>query len=85
MSCTEGDGWAVSRPVRPTIADGRTGCLTLSDMDSKQRRPFTVRLNPAGHDEVLRLAREETEGNASQMVRKLLGEALDARRKRGAR
>lgn len=40
-----------------------------------------MRLSEAGHAEVQRLADEETEGNVSQMARKLLSEALDARRR----
>lgn len=40
----------------------------------------TVRLSPEGDKEIQRLADVETEGNHSQMLRKLLSEALAARR-----
>jgi hypothetical protein len=44
------------------------------------REQIAVRLSPAGLTEVRRLAGRETEGNVSQMIRKLLGEALAARK-----
>ncbi len=48
------------------------------------REYLSVRLAPAGLAKVRELAAVETEGNVSQMIRKLLSEALDARgRKRG--
>lgn len=51
------------------------------------RRPreyVSVRLSPEGLDRVRELAARETEGNISQMIRKLLTEAL-AHRDRGRR
>lgn len=43
------------------------------------REYVPVRLSSEGIEHVRRLAEEETEGNVSQMIRKLLGEALAAR------
>lgn len=43
------------------------------------RKPYAVRLTDNGLDRVRELAEVETEGNVSQMIRKLLREALDAR------
>lgn len=42
-----------------------------------------VRLSTAGLAAVEKLAADETEGNTSAMIRKLLREALDARARRG--
>lgn len=43
------------------------------------REYVAVRLSPAGLQRVRELAAVECEGNVSQMIRKLLGEALAAR------
>jgi hypothetical protein len=40
---------------------------------------FNVRLNPDSVTKLEELAGDETEGNVSQMIRKLLAEALSAR------
>jgi hypothetical protein len=49
------------------------------------RKLTAVRLSLEGLAEVKALADVETEGNTSQMIRKLLGEALAERRRRGRR
>lgn len=51
----------------------------------KPREYVAVRLSPEGLAKVRELAEQETEGNASQMIRKLLGEALAARTNRARR
>lgn len=52
----------------------------LYDMASdRNREPVTVRLSADGMRRVRELAAAETEGNTSQMIRKLLAEALLAR------
>ncbi len=43
------------------------------------REHTAVRLSPAGLARVKELAEVETEGNVSQMIRKLLAEAITAR------
>ena len=43
------------------------------------REQIAIRLNTDGLAEVRRLAEEETEGNVSLMIRKLLREAISAR------
>jgi hypothetical protein len=49
-------------------------------------REYTpVRLSPEGLAKVRELAQAETEGNVSQMIRKLLGEALAARERKTRR
>lgn len=45
----------------------------------KSREYVAVRLSLDGVNRVKELAAKETEGNLSQMIRKLLGEALAAR------
>lgn len=45
------------------------------------RVPIGVRLNPDQHVKVEALARAETDGNLSLMVRKLISEALALREK----
>ncbi len=55
----------------------------VTDDDTRER--FAVRLKPAALVRVRELAAAETEGNVSQMIRKLLAEALDARSKRSVR
>lgn len=54
-------------------------CSTLWDMSPSRRNHVTVRLSEAGLAKVRELAEAETEGNASQMIRKLLAEALQNR------
>jgi hypothetical protein len=50
------------------------------------RRPLVgVRLNAEGLAYIDLLAEQETDGNRSEMVRILLGEAVTARQKRAAR
>lgn len=56
---------------------------TLDDVTQTAREPLAVRLSANGLAAVKKLAAEETEGNVSMMIRKLLGEALAARQKRG--
>lgn len=52
----------------------------MSDVTSKVRRQqIAVRLNPAGLERVRELAAQETDGNVSLMVRKLLAEAIHHR------
>lgn len=52
-------------------------------MYGRQAKETTsVPLDPALRDLVQRLADSETEGNRSQMIRKLIREALDARQAR---
>lgn len=47
---------------------------------AEQRRELTaVRLSPQGLARVQELAEQETEGNVSMMIRRLLSEALAAR------
>lgn len=61
-------------------------CATLLDMAEPRRREhIAVRLSPDGLARVRELAEQETEGNVSQMIRKLLGEALATRDVRQAR
>ena len=45
------------------------------------RKPYAVRLTDSGLDRVRGLAEAETEGNVSQMIRKLLAEAIAVRDK----
>lgn len=47
-----------------------------------EREHVTIRLGTTGLAKLRELAADETEGNLSQMTRKLLREALDARAKR---
>lgn len=55
-------------------------------MTEKEPRIHTaVRLSPAGHARVAELAKVETEGNVSLMIRKLLSEAITARDRRAER
>jgi hypothetical protein len=49
-----------------------------------ERRHISIRLGGTGLEEVRRLATQETEGNASAMIRKLLAEALAARTRKAA-
>jgi hypothetical protein len=52
-------------------------------MTSRSPREYvSVRLSPSGLTRVRELADRETEGNLSQMIRKLLSEALAARDRR---
>ena len=51
----------------------------------KRREHTAIRLSPDGLAKVRELADKETEGNVSQMVRKLLREALDARARKAER
>lgn len=57
---------------------------TLSDMTTAHRREnrvlYAVRLTPSGLDRIKDLAVQETEGNVSAMIRKLITEAIRARR-----
>jgi hypothetical protein len=53
--------------------------------DGDRRAHTAVRLSPDGLARVRELAAEETEGNVSAMLRKLLSEALVARDKRTAK
>lgn len=55
-------------------------CVTVEHVSAREYVP--VRLSPEGLAKVRELARKETEGNVSQMIRKLLAEAL-ASRERG--
>jgi predicted transcriptional regulator len=66
----------MTRPYRHTLKDTVGERLTLSDV---ARKSVTVRLSDAGMDRVEQLAADETEGNVSQMVRKLLAEAIHRR------
>jgi hypothetical protein len=52
---------------------------------AEAREQIAVRLSADGLVAVKALADQETEGNVSMMIRKLLGEALTARQKRGQR
>lgn len=47
-----------------------------------RREYIGIRLSPDGLGAVRRLAEDETAGNLSEMVRKLLAEAIQARQKR---
>lgn len=51
----------------------------------RRRDHVTVRLSPDGLAKVRELADGETEGNISQMIRKLLREALAERERKGRR
>lgn len=54
--------------------------VTLWDMPARNRREYVaIRLSPEGLARVREFAKVETEGNVSQMVRKLLGEAIQHR------
>jgi hypothetical protein len=54
------------------------------NMPAQNPREYVgIRLSPAGLERVRELAAVECEGNVSQMIRKLLGEALAARDRRG--
>lgn len=53
--------------------------------DTQPRRTFHLRLSENGHREVARLANIETEGNVSMMARRLLAEAVEARKQRERR
>lgn len=58
----------------------------MCDVAERDRREHvSVRLSKDGMARVRELAGEETEGNQSQMLRRLLAEALRARTRRGAR
>jgi len=46
------------------------------------KRLIALRLSPAGHDVIRDMARRETDGNVSEMVRILLREAVAARMNR---
>lgn len=46
---------------------------------------FNVRLNPESVDTLQGYADDETEGNVSAMIRKLLAEAITARTSKGPR
>lgn len=50
-------------------------------MGDVPRDQIAVRLSPTGLAEIRKLAERETEGNVSQMLRKLLSEALQEREK----
>jgi hypothetical protein len=47
-----------------------------------RREPVPLRLSPAGRQAVQELADKETDGNLSEMIRKLLAEAVAARQRR---
>jgi hypothetical protein len=50
------------------------------------RREYVgVRLSPSGLEAIEKLAAAETEGNLSEMIRKLLGEAVAARAQKQAK
>lgn len=57
----------------------------MAHMSDNVRRPLTVRLSDSGRQTVRELAEVETEGNESAMVRRLLSEALSARKARSER
>lgn len=46
---------------------------------TRQKRFVGVWLAPAGHDTIMAMARRETNGNVSEMIRVLLREAVSAR------
>ena len=54
----------------------------MSDVCAVKREPITIKLAVAGRQRIRELAKTETEGNESQMVRKLLTEAIAARDRR---
>lgn len=51
----------------------------VARMSDTRRQPLTIRLSENGRRAVRDLALQETEGNESMMVRRLLAEALRAR------
>lgn len=58
----------------------------LSVMASdRNREPVTVRLSVDGMARLRELAAAESEGNVSQMIRKLLAEALQTRDRKAVR
>lgn len=54
----------------------------MSPRPGPRRQYVGVRLSPAGLEAVEKLAETETEGNVSEMIRKLLSEAITARQRR---
>jgi len=54
----------------------------MSPRPGPRRLYVGVRLSPAGLEAIEKLAAAETDGNLSEMIRKLLAEAVAARQRR---
>lgn len=59
-------------------------CVTVTDMaDTVRRESISTRWDDDEINPVRALAAQETEGNVSQMIRKLVREALATRNRKG--